>query len=443
MTNPTDGEGTAVDAEAGPDVGLPSSQEGSEGQAAASLGSTVEPPKRAAATAKPPAASPGVAAEPPTSRGAPARASRQGRNPWVGLGLIALSLPILLWNEGRLVTFSRDLDEARTSVKSVPPSPLDPANDGTLVHVVGTAQPRQLVTDDIFGISLDVLALERRVAMYQWRENTEEKLERIEGGTERTVTVHTYESVFASEAIDSSSFEEAEAHSNPPLPERLPSTKRWADEVHIGEFTLPHELAVEIEGEEAVHPDASVAARVQAAGVPATVAGQTYFVGANSEKPAVGDLRVEFRAIPQTEVSVLGGQGLKGLEPWRASGGTFFTPRIAQGHVGTKEMLDLLRQDRPDWLWLPRVLGWLMSLIGLALLLRALAEKKIPSWLLGLSWRRGLPAALALSITLSAIVIASAWVGYQPIVGSMLLAFACLATVGVIILLRRIAKVQP
>ena len=126
----------------------------------------------------------------------------------VGILLALVAVPLLFWNEGRAVHRAKTLAQGRDLVVAdVPVESVDPALEGKLVHMIGTAESQLTLADDQFGISVDqALSLRRRVEMYQWREDKRvDTKKKLGGGTEQETT-YTYEQVWSTQAIDSNHF---------------------------------------------------------------------------------------------------------------------------------------------------------------------------------------------------------------------------------------------
>src|SRR3954470_3963631 len=93
----------------------------------------------------------------------------------IGILLMVSAFPMLFWNEGRAVRMAESLGEGRGIAVSVPSDKADPQNDGKLVHTTGRAKTADTVADPVFGVSVNALALRRKVEMYQWKETSESR----------------------------------------------------------------------------------------------------------------------------------------------------------------------------------------------------------------------------------------------------------------------------
>jgi hypothetical protein len=83
-----------------------------------------------------------------------------------------IAFPLLWWNEGRAIQTARALQEGERTVIGVAAGPVDPANEGKLVHVMGRATIDETLKDAMFGVSANAIKLRRTVQMYQWTEKS-------------------------------------------------------------------------------------------------------------------------------------------------------------------------------------------------------------------------------------------------------------------------------
>ncbi|HVJ61843.1 MAG TPA: TMEM43 family protein, partial [Tahibacter sp.] len=155
----------------------------------------------------------------------------------VGLVMFVVAFPLLFWNEGRAVAEHKALREGAGAVVAVQASPLDAANDGKLVHVVGTASASQTLVDPTFGLRADGIALKRDVEMFQWIEKKDTRTEKQLGGGEKRVTTYEYDKKWSDDRVDSDRFEHRDGHRNP---DKFPfeSNRVRADPVRLGDFVL-------------------------------------------------------------------------------------------------------------------------------------------------------------------------------------------------------------
>ncbi|HJU38770.1 MAG TPA: TMEM43 family protein, partial [Tahibacter sp.] len=174
----------------------------------------------------------------------------------VGIAFFLASFVLLFWNEGRAVAAHKALYEGAANVVAVAAAPLDPANDGKLVHVGGTANASGTLADATFGVRAEALSLSRKVEMFQWVESKRTRTEKQAGGSEQRVTDYEYDKKWDDDVVDSDRFAQREGHRNPG---RFPfeSTRERADPVKVGDFVLSPRYVDEIGNAQrlAVTPD--------------------------------------------------------------------------------------------------------------------------------------------------------------------------------------------
>jgi len=296
-----------------------------------------------------------------------------------GILVFLVGFPVLFLNEGRAVKRYRALKEGAGSVVSISPDRVDPAMEGKLVHLTGTATTDEMLSDsetaDVgpvisipadtvnpanegklvhvsgrattddripdrdFGFAVPAIRLERSVRMYQWREvrgpsQTDQKL----GGGTETRTQYTYEKAWSGTPISSAPFQVPEGHQNPG---NFPYTNQTfaTPNVRLGAFKLPPEFISEINRFEPLRfkslpPDfpANLANRAQ-------VVDGDIFIGRNPREPEVGDLRVSWRRVePPVPVSLVARQTGDTFAPYPAPDGR----EIAVFSVGDKSAEELL-----------------------------------------------------------------------------------------------------
>ena len=90
----------------------------------------------------------------------------------MGILLFVVATIILWWNEGRAVHRAQDIKLVAKTAQSI--GDISTANaslDGQLIHATGTASTNDQLSDDIFGIQTNAMAIVRSAEYYQWMEN--------------------------------------------------------------------------------------------------------------------------------------------------------------------------------------------------------------------------------------------------------------------------------
>jgi hypothetical protein len=153
--------------------------------------------------------------------------------------------------------------------------------DGTLA-ASGPARDGQL------GVSANAAVLLRRVEIYQWREHC-------------AGTTCRYDTAWSA-PVDSHKFREPKGHENPPAP--FGDSVFVAPGLKIGAYALdPDLLVAQAQASEHV---------VHGANLPPNLAASfserdgVLYAGGDPAHPAVGEVRVSYRAIPTGSVSLIG-----------------------------------------------------------------------------------------------------------------------------------------
>jgi hypothetical protein len=271
---------------------------------------------------------------------------------------------------------------------------------GRLVHLAGPARPSGPVRDPVFAVVQSALRLDRIVEMYQWREHDQGS------GDNRTTR---YEQVWAEGRIASERFRERVGRSNPAAPP-FASERFYPAEVALGAYGVALDL---------VDLLPAVAAIAVPAGNEIFVGGLTLrgdggaFVTSTGSRPAIGDVRVRFRAVPAGEVSVLAGLDGSVLRPWPApNGGTIAL--VEPGLENAREMLGAAYRMNALHTWGIRLAATLAVFVGLSLALGRPGRRV--AWLGTLQAKLQAPIALVVAIVWSLAVIALAWAIFRPLV---------------------------
>ncbi len=360
----------------------------------------------------------------------------------IGLVMVIAAFPLLFWNEGRAVKTAKSLDEGRGAVVTVPSDKLDPANEGKLVHMTGRAKTADTVSDPVLGVSANALSLKRKVEMYQWKEAAKsEKKDKVGGSTE-TVTTYTYAKEWSESPIESSKFKQQQGHRNPgSMPYK---TEQWtAGKVTLGAYTLTPSQVSRISGDEPVtaaaplsNSNTSRPLREHAGGL---------YAGQNPEQPQVGDLRIAFTKVGESDITIVAKQLGASFEPYRAKAGSTVDLQ-RKGIASADDMFASAEQSNATMTWILRGAGFILMAMGIGMMLKPLSVLASVLPILGdiIGAGTGLIAFL-LAGAMSFTTIAIAWIFYRPLLGAALLLVAGGAVYGVIHLIKkfRAARLAP
>jgi hypothetical protein len=375
-----------------------------------------------------------------------------------GMLFIVIALAMLFWNEGRAVRAARTLEEGEAVVVSVPADRVDPANDGRLVHVSGPATTTETLSDPEFGPSAaKALRLRRVVEMYQWHEVKHTHTQRRPGGAQVRTDTYTYQPGWSSQAIASHRFHQRAGHENP---RSLPfASREWqARRVTLGAFVLTDRQVRAIHSEErlpvaptwkpaAPKMDFTPLSAVLAAGTapfPANIpwgmrsakrrrdraAPQTglrvengvLYQGRDPRQPAIGDVRIEFRVVKPTTVSLLARQTGDTFAPYPAKTGEEID-RLEVGTHSAAEMFQTAEREGTFGTWFLRGIGYVMLAFGVFFVLRPLAvAADVLPFVGGFVTLATAVVAGLVALGLALVATALGWVFYRPLVGAALLA---------------------
>lgn len=339
----------------------------------------------------------------------------------MGIVLFFGSFPLLVWNEGRAIARTKTLQIGAKEVVSIESAPVDPANNGKLVHVTGDASVEETLTDPDFGISATAIKLQRFVEMYQWTEEKETETEKKLGGGEETVTTYSYKKAWSSSAVDSSEFQQPDGHENPGGFPVQPGILT-ADPVSLGAFTLSEGLLDRMTQFETLEVKSGDLAKVESDLRDKTkVSGGMFYLGADASAPKVGDTRVSFQIVPTGTVSVIARQYRNSFEPYKVPGlGTL--EMLETGTVSPEMMFAHEHEGNAMLTWILRLVGFVAMFFGMLLVFKPLSVFADVVPFIGSLVGAGMGfLALILSLPLSLLTIALAWVAFRPLVGIPLL----------------------
>jgi Transmembrane protein 43 len=338
-----------------------------------------------------------------------------------GIVLIILSCMLLFWNEGRAVQTTKSLNEGAGLVVDIGPGSVDPANEGKLVHVTGDMKAGVKPNDAEFGVSPDSLRLERKVEMYQWKQESKEETKKNLGGSEETVTTYSYAQGWSESPIDSRRFKVPDGHFNPAM--RYQSAQFKGGNITFGAFRPNDEVVAMLPASEQVRVDAAMAEalRARVSGPVQAVDGR-FYLGADPSAPRIGDMRVSYRAVPAGAVSIVGRQSGSDFADYQTHAGD----KLLIVKPGTKsaiEMFNTAQSENKMWTWIIRIVGAAMMYVGFQLIFAPLVVVADVVPMIGnvLGAGASLVSFIATAV-LAPLVIAIAWLWYRPLVSIIVLA---------------------
>lgn len=344
----------------------------------------------------------------------------------VGLVLFLAAFPVLWTNEGYAVRVAKGLEEGAGSVVQIDLTTFSPEMEGHFIHGIGETGTPETLVDSELGITLNAIHLVRKVEMYQWKENsTTETVEKI-GGTKETITTYTYEPAWSSSLIQSSSFRDPDARTKHANPAQMTyQGQSWsAQQVMIGAYTLSPGLVRQISANQAVdYTNSEIANIPDSIKSEADISTNQIYIGTPGS-PQIGDVRISHQVAMPGQVSLLGKLFNGQIGPYRTKQNTTIEI-LKPGIHSAEDMIESAKAANVLRTWLFRLLGFFLFFIGINTIFKPLATVGVVLPFLGrlLSSGLGLVAGL-ISLILTFIVIAVAWIFYRPLLAIILLVLA-------------------
>jgi hypothetical protein len=342
-----------------------------------------------------------------------------------GFILIAASIIGLWWNEGRAVTAARALAQGERTVVEASPDAVDPSLAGKLVHVTGPLSTATPVRDSQFGVGgRDVVRLQRKVEMYQWKETKSTKTHKEIGGSEETETTYSYSKVWSDRPLDSSRYRRPDGHGNPAM--SLTSRTVSSNNARLGAYRVDPAVLAQMDN---FAPYATADATPPAG---FRRDGDTFYRGNDRGTPAIGDMRVNFTAVTAQTMSVVAAAAGNSLAPFRSDNG--YTIKLAvPGVASAIQMLKEQEQSERTLTWIIRAVGFVAMAIGFMLILGPLSTlASVLPFLGGMIEAGAFVIGFGLAIPITLVVIALAWVANRPLLGIGLLVLAAVVFGGLV-----------
>jgi hypothetical protein len=297
--------------------------------------------------------------------------------------------------------------------------------------------------DPVFGVEAKALQLSRKVEMYQWKQASKSTTTERLGGSKETTTTYEYEKEWSEQLQSSKGFKNPAGHTNPAsLPYKAETLA--ASDVTVGDYRIPQRIIASLDGTAsalALDEKSIAAAPTGSSGTgnvkPKLDQGDLYY-GGNPADPRVGDVRVRFASMGLSEISVIGRQSGKTIEPYPTQAGR----NLEMARVGAFDadvMFAGAMRSNTVMTWVLRVGGFLIMFIGSSMIFKPLVMVgKFVPFIGGIIGAGTGLLAFGLSSVASLATIALAWFVYRPMLSIALLVLG--AVVGAFVLTRGRAK---
>jgi hypothetical protein len=206
------------------------------------------------------------------------------------------------------------------------------------------------------------------------------------------------------------------------------STITNADGVSLGAYRIAPGLLQEVAAFAPFEPETAPAGYQKL--------GDVLYRGREIDDPAVGDLRVSFRAVPAQTMTVVAALAAGSLAPFHGANGY----RIALASPGTLTAGEMFREKKHEeniLTWVLRGVGFILMLVGFMLVFGPLSVLAgVLPFLEGLVEAGVFLMALTLAVPLTLITIAAAWFAHRPLIGATLI----VAGIACVFLIRRLPR---
>ncbi len=357
-----------------------------------------------------------------------------------GLVLFFGSFFLLFFNEDNSVKVYRAIAEMEKNVITVSADSVNTANEGKLVCTNGNAETSDSLKDTLVELSFKGISLTRETEMYQWVERSESKTTEKTGGSSETTTTYSYEKQWSSSYNDSSKFKRPEGHTNPAM--KYKTKEYLAENVKLGAYKLPAELISKIGGAQAVALNVADKKKMPSKirSYSTLEAGSLYY-GTNYkpvfDSPKIGDYKLTFMLTgPKQPVTVMARQVLKTFEAYTAKSGKSFEI-LKDGIHTSADIINMERTANAIMTWVLRLAGLLCMFFGLQLLVNPLRTLlAILPFLANIFGAITGFVLFLLSLVLTLVTIAIAWLVVRPVLGVALI----LTAVVVVLALGKLKK---
>ncbi len=329
-----------------------------------------------------------------------------------GLLLCFIALYVLFWNEGRAVKTAKSLKEGRGIIVPVSAESVDPASNGSLVHMAGRVySPLEAVHDPELMLSFtNVIRLKRETEMYQWRRS---------GTTRDNDTAYSYKKVWKNKQINSDKF--PDEYANPLF--FVNNKTISADVIKIGSFKIGYDLSQKIKTDTAIHLNETHFNQLPGVLKEKAVLhkGGLYIAYEETPFPAspqIGDMRIWYSVARPAVMSVIAEQQGNLLSDYQTKAGNFLAI-LKTGRYNAGQMFAEAVQQNIFMTWMLRFMGIGGMILACRLIFGVFAGRFI-------AWGKG-PFSTVLGLGLSLATISIAWLYYRPLVSVI-----SLAIVGVI-----------
>ncbi len=337
--------------------------------------------------------------------------------PFFGVLLLLFCLKFQIDSEYAAAEMKGALKTSSGLVAELTPSTA-PTLEGKLVHFSGVAHANAPVQDLNTGATFDALVVNRKVEMFQWRQDEHTETEKQLGGGSRTISTYTYTRDWSDRLINSNGFTHSLGHANPTsMP--ISAATIPAARVTLGSYVVPTDLLSKIQtSPQPLSISSSIAATAASRLHDKTYAMENVlYIGDNPSAPEVGDLKVSYRqASANSPVTVIAQKYKNTFVPFHPAKSKAAVYLIESGDLKSGDMFKLSQKKEDQDLFGKRCLAALMTFIAILLFAMPLSQLFDTIPFIGDMFDRALvPSALVITGLINGILIAGIWLRYDPI----------------------------
>jgi hypothetical protein len=277
-----------------------------------------------------------------------------------GLILFVAAFGLLYWNEGRVDLSS--IAKTATEISSASIN-TDSSLNGKLISTTGIIDTNQSIGDNLYLKPDKFIAVNRKVEMYSWKETVHNNSTNNTGGSSTNTKTYTYSEEWQETVPDSSNFQYPTGHIN--TQKSLDSFSNTVTAATIGVYNF--DTNVELP----VLSDLQLNAQNTTLKKGVVLANDIYLFMKKSDTgtfdgPQVGDLRISYQVLhPEFSGTIFGQLNNNQINSYSDQNGN----TLYRLFVGTRdEAISTLHSEYTKWLWICRLIGFVMMWFGLSML---------------------------------------------------------------------------
>ncbi len=311
---------------------------------------------------------------------------------------------------------------------------IDSSKEGKLVRFAGMTVTNEVITDNIFNISVEnSMSLNRVVEMYQYTEKRHSHRERRGKNSYRTYYTYTYDKGWHKNLINSSLFHFNNTYRNPKTME-YKNENFAVKNITIGAHNIPVSRIRTLSPSVKVEIDYG---KIQVPIISATIENDYIYFNVDKEKlakedkekakhglltdergrrigfkiekyqvnidrPEIGDVRIHFSKHPNCEATILGKQALDSVVPFKSEFSDIF--EVREGNLSIEQIVSEGEKTSGTMLWIARIFFFLFISFGCFLIFARMQYL-------------GCLFALSNSFVVVTGILFSVWRPYQPLLG--------------------------